>query len=82
MSNNELAQAKEIWMALLPRAPLPADDQWLLWLFRHGVNTVSEAVGQLAEKHHKLNGAMDADYQIRFASSVMNRLSRERKGTA
>ncbi len=68
---------RESWTALFPEVPAPLDQQWVLWLLLHDPETVREGIAQLAGKYRKLGGRMDADYMVRFASSVMNRLKKE-----
>jgi len=77
----EVTELKDAWTRLLPNEPVPADDQWCLWLALHGQGVIQTAITQLALKYRKLGGAMDRDYVVRFISSVMNRLSREGHGT-
>jgi hypothetical protein len=75
-------QVRDVWTTLFPEVPTPADRQWALWLVLHDREIVRKGIGQLAAKYRKLGGQMDSDYMIRFASSVMNRLSKERTAVA
>lgn len=75
----DVTGAKHTWRVLFPELELPADRQFALWLMLHDVKTVQSAFAQLAAKFEKLNGNMDADYRVKFASAIMNRLGRERK---
>jgi hypothetical protein len=77
----EVQEVKELWARLLPREPLPADDQWDLWGALHDPEIIHSALTQTALKYRKLNGAMELDYILRFASAVMSRLSREKQPT-
>jgi hypothetical protein len=52
----------------------PDDAQFSLWLIKHDLSIVRKAIGVTAMKFKKLNGQMDREYLIRFASAVMNRL--------
>jgi len=79
MSTAQLTEVKEIWQALFPRVPLPVDGQWALWLIQHDSPTVKDGLCDLAVKYQSLKGAMDTTYMLKFASSVMNRITRERK---
>ena len=75
------ASLREAWTTMFANIPAPGDDQWALWLLLHDPEVVRRGVAQLAAKFRKTGGQMDCDYMVRFASSVMNRLSRE-QGTA
>lgn len=69
---------KQTWTVLLPNAPVPPDRQFLFWAVTNDPSDVEQAFGITAIKFRKLNGTMSEEYIIRFASSVMNRLRRER----
>jgi len=75
-SFNEL---KYQWKRLLPTELLPGDEQFNIWLSLYDAKMVASAITQLAIKHKKLNGVMERDYVIRFASAVMSRLYREQR---
>jgi hypothetical protein len=75
MSTTEL---REAWTALFPE-PCPDDGQWSLWLLLHDPDTVKQGIAQLAAKYRKVNGQMDRQYMVKFASSVMNRITKETK---
>ena len=70
---------KETWKLLFPELETPADRQFALWLMLHEHKTVQDAFAQLAAKYAKVGGNMDADYRVKFASAVMNRLAREKQ---
>lgn len=70
-------EVRDAWTALFPKEPVPAESQFALWLMMHSSEVVREAIVQLATKYRKLKGAMTADYMVRFASAVMNRLTKE-----
>lgn len=74
-------ELKELWVMLFPDTEPPDDSQWALWFVLHNPSTVREGIGQLAAKRRKLRGRMDALYMAKFASAVMNRLSREMRPT-
>jgi hypothetical protein len=61
---------------LFAECEVPADSQWALWFLLHDPSIVREGIAQPATKRRKLNGKMDADYMVKFASAVMNRLTR------
>jgi hypothetical protein len=69
-------ELKEFWTMLFPQSQAPDDPQWALWFLLHDPDIVREGIGQLATKYRKLNGMMDAAYMVKFASAVMNRLTR------
>jgi hypothetical protein len=69
-------ELKEFWTMLFPQSQAPADSQWALWFLQHDPGIVREGIVQLATKRRKLNDKMDADYMVKFASAVMNRLTR------
>jgi uncharacterized protein YmfQ (DUF2313 family) len=68
---------RQTWASLFPKVPVPDDGQWTLWLLLHDPATVTQGIAQLAAKYRKVGG-MDIDYMTKFASSVMNRITRER----
>ena len=69
-------ELKELWLMLFPDTAPPDDAQWALWFVLHDPATVRDAIAQLAAKRRKLRGQMDALYMAKFASAVMNRISR------
>lgn len=70
---------KDTWMRLFPGVPPPADSQWTLWLLLHDdADIVRCGMVILARKHSVLGGAMTAEYMVKFASSVMARMTREK----
>jgi hypothetical protein len=78
-SNLTNDEVKETWQALFPRVPSPSNDQWALWLIRHNGPTVRKGLCELAAKYQRLHGEMDHTWMLKFASSVMNRITRERE---
>lgn len=76
--HNTQTEAKALWARLLPNEPIPADDQWDLWFALHDPAVVRSAIAQTTLKVRK-HGAMECDHILRFASAVMNRLSKERR---
>jgi hypothetical protein len=81
MSNtvDSIEELKELWALLFPGEPVPDGSQWALWFLRHPASIVRQSVVELATKYRKLSGRMDGVYMAKFASAVMNRLSREAK---
>jgi hypothetical protein len=73
------SELKQQWERLIPTEPLPGDEQFNIWLSLYDATMVANAITQLAIKHKKLNGVMERDYVIRFASAVMSRLYREER---
>jgi hypothetical protein len=76
IESDEIIALRNLWSSLF-KVSAPADEQFALWLFRHGADIMNEAMAELATKYQKLGGNMDENYMIRFASSVANRMSRE-----
>jgi hypothetical protein len=76
VESDEIIAFRILWSSLF-KVSAPADEQFALWLFRHGANVMNAAIAELATKYQKLGGNMDENYMIRFASSVANRMSRE-----
>jgi hypothetical protein len=72
-------ETKSTWALLLPEVPQPSDQQWSLWSLLHDSKTVVAGITQLAAKYRRTGGGMDSDYVLKFASSVMNRVSREQR---
>jgi hypothetical protein len=66
---------KGAWALMFPGTPVPSDAQWTIWRLAHPGNIIRTSLAELGKKYLKLNGRMDADYMIRFASAVMNRLN-------
>ena len=73
-NTTDVQEAKALWARLLPDEPIPADDQWDLWLALHDPSVVRSAVAQTTLKSRKLNGTMERDHILRFASAVMNNI--------
>jgi hypothetical protein len=64
-----MRQLIELWATTLGTPP--ADEQFVVWTESYGANVVRRAILATATRNLKLNGAMDTDYKIRFASKVM-----------
>lgn len=78
-TTERITDLQGVWTILLPDVEQPADHQWSLWMMQHDPETVQAGLIQLAAKFNQLHGAMDADYRTRFSSSIMNRITRERR---
>lgn len=72
-----ISELKGFWNLLFPKVTAPDDSQWALWLLRHDNLIVRHGLTELATKYIRLKGTMDQTYMAKFASAVMNRLSRE-----
>jgi hypothetical protein len=70
---------KSTWGLLLPEVAQPSDQQWSLWSALHDPKTITAGITQLAAKYRRMGGRMDSDYVLKFASSVMNRFSRDQR---
>jgi len=80
MTTTELTVSmRETWALLFPEVDAPLDSQWAIWLLLHDPGTVKKGIAELAAKYRRLQGQMGSDYMLKFASSVMNRITREQK---
>lgn len=79
--NKTIKSLRDTWVRLFPQVAAPADSQWMLWLLLNNddANVVRYGMATLARKYASLGGQMDHDYMVKFASSVMSRMSREKK---
>jgi len=71
-----IALLREHWQLALPGETLPSDRQMSLWLLLHDddVQRITYAFNQTARKLATCpRMAGDANFQLRFASSVMNK---------
>ena len=78
LNNAVRDELKVLWKALFRTEP-PTERQWAVWAIFHDADTIREGMLQLAIKDKKMAGGMSADYRIKFASAVMNRLSKEKR---
>src|SRR5689334_3312740 len=67
---NEVAALTKLWQVNLSECP--PERQFQLWLELHDFDTAVHGVREAIRKFHKLDGQMDLDRLIRFASGVMN----------
>ena len=77
--NTQKTQWRENWATLFANVPVPSDRQWAVWSLLHDPEIIRLGIGELAVKYEKLSGRMGPDHMLKFASSVMNRLTRERR---
>jgi hypothetical protein len=68
--SNEVAALTKLWQVNLSECP--PERQFKIWLELHTFETAVHGVREAAKKFSKLNGAMDLDRLVRFASGVMN----------
>lgn len=73
--NEATAPLSDVWNTLFPF--LLAEKQLAVWLILHNAEIVRQGIIAAGRKAISLNGNMNQEYAVRFASSVMNRLSRE-----
>jgi hypothetical protein len=76
-TSTEVLELKDHWKDVLPGEALPADDQWAIWRAMHKASVIRSALTQTAVKRKKVGAEMSGGRIIRFASSIMTRLSRE-----
>jgi hypothetical protein len=50
----------------------PPEAQWATWLSRHDEAALLRAVLKTVAKYNQMQGRMDADYLVRYCSSVAN----------
>jgi predicted thioredoxin/glutaredoxin len=70
---------RDTWNAVFPQVPAPAESQFALWLLLHEPEVVRQGLAQLATKFRKVKEKMDFDYMVKYSSSIMNRLSKEKE---
>ncbi len=82
MTNHDIQALRECWNAVFPY-PI-SDRQLAIWLISHAPSIVRESIARAGLKYERLKGQMDNEYALRFASSVMIRLTAEaaEKGAA
>ncbi|MGC2210394.1 MAG: hypothetical protein WA532_09825 [Candidatus Korobacteraceae bacterium] len=70
----------QVWATLFPEIAPPAEHQFALWrMLHHDENTVKAGLAELATKFHRMGGQMEYDHMLRFASAVMNRITRDQR---
>lgn len=75
-SNTKIMDLKQKWQSLTD-APMPDDRQFQLWSHLFAEDAVTYGIVQLAAKFRRVAGEMDSDYIVRYASSIMSRVTRE-----
>jgi hypothetical protein len=70
-------QLAVLWDSGIPTFS-PSAAQWATWLSRHDEGTLLRAVLKTTAKFLKSQGQMDADYLVKYCSSVANSQSQER----
>jgi hypothetical protein len=68
--NAEATALVKLWKSLLPVEC--SEFQFHIWLDRHNFANVVRGIRETAKKFQKLNGQMDLEYCVRFASKCMN----------
>jgi hypothetical protein len=67
-------RVSELWTMLF--APYKLDyEQVAIWLAKHDVTTVRQALASTGIRFLKLNKQMSPDYIVRYSSSIMNRIT-------
>jgi hypothetical protein len=78
--NDEITRLKAIWQRLFPSGfGMPDEEQWTLWVLRHGEQIVGMSLIEAATKRKKVGGTFGFDAVTRYASSCMNYKSREKE---
>jgi hypothetical protein len=77
-TQQDIKELKETWEGLFPGTPL-SDTQFFIWVVLNDPEIVKQGMVTAARKYLKLEGKMDREYAIRFASRVMNRLTDEKR---
>jgi len=73
----QLNELNDAWALMFPSVAVPSDVQWTVWRLAYSDTIVRKGLAELGKKYMKLNGSMDTDHMLRFASAIMNRLSHE-----
>jgi len=68
-----------LWQELLGTPP--AREQFAYWTAAHGAEATERAVVRTGRKKLALGGRMDADYQVRYTSSVLNNMKTQQETT-
>jgi hypothetical protein len=62
---------KGFWKTVLPKLPVPTDEQFAFWLSMYGFTTAHYAVRETGLKNARMGFSMTAEHSLRFASRVM-----------
>lgn len=65
-------ELRHLWQELIGTPP--AREQFVYWAAAHDAESVERAVVRTGRKKLALGGTMDADYQVRYTSSVLNNM--------
>jgi len=60
------------WQSAMPTAESPMADQFYFWSRQHELDCMLFAIDKTARKRLALNGRMDVDHMVRYASKVAN----------
>jgi len=78
--DNNVQDLQTSWRLLFPNVDGPDARQWALWLILHGLDTVRQSIAKLAVRYERSSAELGTrDSLIKFASSIMNRVTREKK---
>lgn len=80
MGTTELSrkELQEVWRVLFRITP-PVEESWDRWETFNTSADVREAILQLASKHKQSNGQMSSDHMVKFVSSVLGRINKQRR---
>jgi hypothetical protein len=70
-AEGEKEMPKAFWPKVLPRLPLPSDEQFMFWVSVYGFNHAHYAVRETGLKNARMGFAMTAEHSLRFVSRVM-----------
>jgi hypothetical protein len=73
----EIDDLKAAWVLMFPGVLVPNDGQWAIWRLTYPENSIRMGLAELGKKYLKLDGRMDREYMLRFASAVMSRSYRD-----
>jgi hypothetical protein len=65
----DLAKFKDLWESTLGTAP--AREQFAIWAALHSQVVIRQGILKTAMRNQSMNGAMDSDHRLRYASRVM-----------
>jgi hypothetical protein len=68
----------ELWAGSIT-SYMPSEAQWNIWLSLHSPETMLKAVLKTIKRWTKLDGAMNADYLVRYTSSLANKITGDNK---
>jgi hypothetical protein len=68
---------KDLWESTLGTAP--TKEQFAIWAALHSSGIIKQAILKTAMRNQSMNGTMDQDHRLRYASKVMLTLSAQRE---